>query len=116
MTHDTRNEMITPDDVQRLIHGKPSKNRVGSRQVRHRLRQDELERLKVARNRGFLLVTKSTRAALQNSWHLDCQARAVPCVVVERINEEFRVITPTGIHVVATFDQLTEFVSGRKPA
>ena len=61
----------TIDDVARLIRGKRSKNRVGSRQIRHRLRQDEIQRLSVARERGFLLITSSTRDALRNAWHLD---------------------------------------------
>ena len=74
----------TIDDVARLTRGKPSKNRVGSRQIRHRLRQDELQRLSVARERGFLLLTTSTRTALRNAWHLDCAARNRPCLFVER--------------------------------
>jgi hypothetical protein len=81
----------TIDDVARLIRGKRSKNRVGSRQIRHRLRQDELQRLSVARERGFLLITSSTRDALRNAWHLDCTARNRPCVFVERASSDFSV-------------------------
>ena len=79
-----RNHAVSPDDVERLIRGKPSKSRAGSRQIRHRLRQDELQRLSIARERGFLLLTPSTRTALRNSWWLDCQARNTPCMYVER--------------------------------
>lgn len=78
---------VCKDDVARLIRGRPSKNRVGSRNIRHRLRQDELERLAVARSRGYLLLTTSTRTALQNSWFLDCTSRNVACVFVERTEE-----------------------------
>jgi hypothetical protein len=79
----------TKDDVARLIRGKSSKSRAGSRQIRHRLRQDELRRLIVARERGFLLTTPSTRNTLRNAWHLDCRARERPCVFVERVNAKY---------------------------
>lgn len=72
----------TKDDVARLIRGKPSKGRIGSRQIRHRLRNDEQERLVVARSRGYLTVTPTTRAALQNAWHLDRLAAFKPCLFV----------------------------------
>ena len=62
---------------------------MGSRQIRHRLRQDELRRLNVARERGFLLTTPTTRNALRNAWHLDCRARERPCFFVERMNANF---------------------------
>ncbi len=87
---------ITRDDVARLVRGKPSKNRVGSRQIRHRLRQDELERLAIARERGYLLISRSTRTALINSWHLDCQAHKRPYVCVERVEGGFSVTASVG--------------------
>jgi hypothetical protein len=84
-----QNETPTRDDVARLVRGKRSRTRAGSRHIRHRLRQDELQRLEVARGRGFLLVTPTTRDALRNAWHLDCRARVRPCVFVERTDVEF---------------------------
>ncbi len=87
----TEKQTISKDDVARLTRGKRSKNRVGSRQIRHRLRQDELERLAVARERGYLLVTRSTRTALENAWHLDCLACTRPFVCVERIADGYHV-------------------------
>ncbi len=75
---------LSKDDVAKLTRGEPSKSRAGSRQVRHRLRLDEQERLIIARTRGFLLLTPRTRTALRNSWWLDCQANNRPCVYVER--------------------------------
>jgi hypothetical protein len=83
--------VVTKDDVARLTRGKASKNRCGSRQIRHRLRLDELERMSIARSRGYLLVTPSTRAALRNAWYLDCVAASRPCIYVER--------TDTGYHL-----------------
>ena len=85
------NDEITKDDVARLTHGKPSRGRCGSRQIRHRLRIDERERLGVARSRGYLLITPSTRVALKNAWHLDCLASRRPCIYVER--------TPSGVRI-----------------
>jgi hypothetical protein len=79
------NEQITKDDVARLTRGKSSRNRVGSRQVRHRLRQDELTRLNIARKRGLLVVNPGTRAALLNAWYLDCLARGVEYVCVDHL-------------------------------
>ena len=90
-----REHVPTIDDVARLIRGKRSQNRVGSRQIRHRLRHDEIERLGVARRRGFLLITPGTRNALRNAWYLDCRARNRPCLFVERANDGFVV---TGEH------------------
>jgi hypothetical protein len=82
-------QTVTKDDVARLTRGKASRNRCGSRQVRHRLRLDELERLTVARSRGYLLITQSTRTALRNAWYLDCIARAKPCIYLERTSNGF---------------------------
>jgi len=86
-------QSVSRDDVARLIRGRRSRNRVGSRQIRHRLRQDELERLVIARQRGYLLLTRSTRTALRNAWHLDCQANERPFVCVERTPDGFLVTT-----------------------
>ncbi len=86
-----KSAVISKDDVARLVRGRPSKSRAGSRNIRHRLRQDELERLAVARSRGYLLLTQSTRAALRNSWYMDCKARGVECLYVERMQEGFLV-------------------------
>ncbi len=82
---------VSPDDVEKLIRGRASASRVGSRHIRHRLRQDEVRRLSIARVRGFLLLTSSTRTALRNSWYLDCQARQRPCIYALRSEEGFAV-------------------------
>jgi hypothetical protein len=80
-------EKITKDDVARLIRGKPSINRVGSRSVSHRLRADELTKLEVAILRGYLLVNGVTRDALKNSWYLTCQANEQPCLFVRHVED-----------------------------
>jgi|GEM_PF-5739658 len=86
-----KKQRVSPDDVEKLIRGKASVSRAGSRNIRHRLRQDEVRRLAVARARGFLLLTNSTRAALRNSWYLECQARGRPCIYAARSEAGFLV-------------------------
>ena len=98
----SKRQRVSKDDVERLIRGRPSSGRVGSRQIRHRLRQDELERLEVARSRGYLLVTKSSRTALRNSWYLDCLARGYACAYVERTERGFHVLGILGTTKVET--------------
>ena len=89
MTKSKTDLRASKDDVARLIRGRASKGRVGSRQVRHRLRMDEIERLEIARSRGYLLITSTTRKALQNAWFLDCGARDTACVFAERVKDGF---------------------------
>jgi hypothetical protein len=111
----SRDPSPSPDDVEKLIRGKPSKSRSGSRQIRHRLRQDELKRLAIARERGFLLLTPSTRTALRNAWWLDCQSRSTSCIYVERTQEGL-VVTGAGnldnIHrTLSTLEDVAAFAA-----
>ena len=104
----------TKDDVARLIQGKPSKRRVGSRQIRHRLRNDELARLAVARSRGYLTITPTTRAALQNAWHLDRLSVSEPCLFVRHTEEGYIVSgehdgSPLSMHST-TLREVEEFL------
>jgi hypothetical protein len=104
------------DDIARLIRGKPSTGRVGSRHIRHRLRNDEMRRLSVARSRGFLTITTTTRAALKNAWHLDRLAISQPCVFVEHTEGGYllsgeRNGTPISA-TVATLKAVEAFVHG----
>lgn len=104
----------TKDDVARLIRGKPSKGRIGSRQIRHRLRNDELDRLTIARSRGYLTVTPTTRAALQNAWHLDRLAAMKPCIFVQHAEDGYiisgeRKGTPIRL-TVSTLKEVEDFL------
>jgi hypothetical protein len=106
-------QRVSPDDVEKLIRGKASVSRSGSRNIRHRLRQDEVKRLVVARERGFLLLTNSTRVALYNSWYLDCQARGRPCLYAARSEAGF-LVTGAGedgsLHrTCSTLDEVAAF-------
>jgi hypothetical protein len=111
-----RHSNLSKNDVERLIRGKASKSRAGSRQVRHRLRLDEQERLAIARARGFLLVTPGTRTALRNSWWLDCQANQRPCLYVERTEAGLSVSGMKGTvpikASVASFDEILTVLEG----
>ena len=72
------------DDVFALTHGRPSQNRVGRRDIAHRLQKHEHEKLQIAERRGYLLVNKRTRQALKNSWFLLCQAKGAECVLLSQ--------------------------------
>ena len=74
----------TKDDVARLSRGRATRNKVGSRATSHRLRLDELKKLEVAKERGFLVVTPTTRDALKNTWYLWCEATGIPFELRER--------------------------------
>lgn len=103
----TQRPMVSKDDVARLTRGRRSLNRAGSRRIRHRLRQDELRRLAVARERGYLLVTQSTRTALENAWHLDCLAYGRPFVCINRVSDGFRVTASVGeLSITTVVDSL----------
>jgi|LakMenE01Jun11ns_1017448.scaffolds.fasta_scaffold7750293_1 hypothetical protein len=84
MKHDQR---PTIDDVARLVKGRSSPNRVGSRGVSHRLRLHERTKLEVAKTRGFLAVVPSTRDALLNAWFMWCQATDTPFRIEARDRE-----------------------------
>jgi len=80
--------VVTPtlDDAARLTRGKASRSKVGSRAISHRLKAYELEKLKIAAGRGYLIVNESTRSALINSWLMSCKARVIECVLLKRVN------------------------------
>ncbi len=61
-------QKATREDILQLIKGKPSKNKVGSRTVPHRLNKIELEKFEVALNKNYLKYSNKTRLALLNSF------------------------------------------------
>jgi len=72
------------DAVHKLSRGKSSGKKIGNRNVRHRLREDEREKFEIAKKRGYLLVHKTTRKALLNTWYLWCEA----CKVEAKIRKK----------------------------
>jgi hypothetical protein len=77
---------LTKDDVDCLIRGKPTRSKVGSRNISHRLRAYEKLKLKLAEKRGFLVIDSKTRDALKNSWFLLCLANGIGCDIREGPN------------------------------
>ena len=82
-------ERVSLDDVQRLSEGKAAKRRgYGSRQIPHRLNQEERIQYNIAKEKGFLTI-KSTGyrrerkgSPLANIYRQFCDAHGKPCVVV----------------------------------
>jgi predicted GIY-YIG superfamily endonuclease len=62
------NPKATKDDLLNLIKGKPTKNKVGSRNVPHRLNKYELVAFKNAISKKYLKYSNKTRLALINSF------------------------------------------------
>ncbi len=63
------------DDVERLSRGKPTKARIGSRRVGHRLTQKERLLFEAAQRQGFLkLPVAGMRENVVNVYRLWCEA------------------------------------------
>lgn len=74
----------TKDDVARLSRGRPTKSRVGSRAIRHRLNQDELKMLAVAKKVGYLKIpVRRVRQALINTYLMWCEATGIDPIIKE---------------------------------
>ena len=79
----------TLDDVQRLSEGRAARTRGwGSRQVCHRLNQDERTQYNLALEKGFLTIKgtgyrkERKGAPLANIYRQYCDAKGIPCVNV----------------------------------
>lgn len=84
-------ERPTLDDVQRLSEGRAARSRgYGSRQVPHRLNQDERQQYNIAKERGFLTLKGSgyrrerKGSPLANIWRQLNDAMGRHCVLVEQ--------------------------------
>jgi len=75
----------TKDDIEKLTHGLPTKARIGSRAVGHRLTQKERILFEAAKRQGFLkLPLSGARANVENIYRLWCEAEGRECVVKGR--------------------------------
>lgn len=81
----------TLDDVQRLSEGRAAKTRgFGSRQIPHRLNQEERRAFDMARERGYLTLQgtgyrkERKGSPLANIYRQLCDVGAKPCIVVEQ--------------------------------
>ncbi len=64
------------EDVDKLIHGKRSGKRIGSRGLGHHLSAFERDEYARASKRGFLTVNCRSRSNLWNVWQKVCLARS----------------------------------------
>ncbi len=73
----------TKDDVEKLSRGLPTRTKIGSRSVAHRLTQKERVLFEAAKKQGFLKIPLSgTRPNVENIWQLWCEAAGRECVIV----------------------------------
>lgn len=76
---------ITKDDVERLSRGLPTKGKIGSRAIGHRLTQKERVLFESAKRHGVLrLPASGIRKNVENIYRLWCDAEMCPCVVMRR--------------------------------
>ena len=65
----------TKDDVERLSRGKPTRARIGSRRIGHRLTQRERQLFEAAQRQGFLKIpVTGIRPNVVNVYRLWCAA------------------------------------------
>ena len=74
----------TKDDVERLSRGKPTRAKIGSRQIPHRLTQKERILFESARRRGFLKVPAAgIRPNVLNIYRLWCDVEGRKFIAVD---------------------------------
>ncbi len=72
----------TKDDVERVSRGQPTRGKIGSRKIGHRLTQKERHLFEAARRLGFLkLPVTGIRPNVIHVYRLWCEAAGRPCVV-----------------------------------
>lgn len=73
---------INKDDVEKLSRGLPTRAKIGSRAVGHRLTQKERILFEAAKRQGFLkLPLSGARANVENVYRLWCEAENRDCVI-----------------------------------
>ncbi len=70
------------DDIDKLSRGLPTRSKIGSRAVAHRLTQKERILFEAAKRQGFLkLPLSGSRANLENIYRLWCEAESRECLI-----------------------------------
>jgi hypothetical protein len=70
------------DDVEKLSRGLPTRSKLGSRAVGHRLTQKERILFEAAKRQGFLKIpVTGLRANVENIYRLWCEAQSRECVI-----------------------------------
>ncbi|OYV06111.1 MAG: hypothetical protein CFE26_08045 [Verrucomicrobiales bacterium VVV1] len=74
--------MPNKDDVERLSRGRPTRARIGSRRIGHRLTQKERQLFEAAQRQGFLKIpVTSIRPNVVNVYRLWCAAEGRACII-----------------------------------
>jgi hypothetical protein len=73
---------VNKDDIDKLSRGKPTKSRIGSRRIGHRLTQKERLLFEAAQRQGFLKIpVTGSRPNVLNVYRLWCQAEGRVCII-----------------------------------
>ena len=80
---------ILRDDVERLSRGEPTRQRIGSRGVPHRLTQRERILFDAAKKNGFLKIPASgIRRNVIQIYRLWCEASNLPCTLTHTADKK----------------------------
>ena len=72
------------EHIDRLIRGKPSGLKIGSRNVGHHLNDHELELYRRSLKKGYLELDVRARENLWNVWEKVCEVKKWPFYVLEK--------------------------------
>jgi hypothetical protein len=77
----------TKDDIEKLSRGQPTRARIGSRRIGHRLTQKERILFEAAKHQGFLkLPFSGARQNVANVYRLWCEAESRECIILGGTN------------------------------
>lgn len=73
---------MNKDDIEKLSRGLPTRSKMGSRRIGHRLTQKERLLFEAAQRQGFLKIpVTGSRPNVLNIYKLWCQAEGRECIV-----------------------------------
>lgn len=71
-----------PDDIEKLSRGLPTRAKIGSRRIGHRLTQKERILFDAAKKQGFLkLPVSGARQNVVNIYRLWCESQSRACII-----------------------------------
>lgn len=72
----------TKDDIENLTRGLPTRAKIGSRRIGHRLTQKERQLFEAAKRQGFLKIpVTGIRPNVANIYRLWCEAEGRECIL-----------------------------------
>lgn len=75
---------MSSEDVENLSRGRPTKSKIGSRSVPHRLTKTERGQFERAKNRGYMTIKPNQRQNLGNIWFDWCDVNNIPCIILNQ--------------------------------